>query len=210
MNPTSRERFEGFSNPNYTMVPDELFDELLTQLTGAELKVVLYVCRRTFGFKKREDAISIHQLLAGIRIKNGRVLDHGVGLSKSALMPTLRTLAEKGIITKRGQVGADGGSRPYFYSLRFKREEGGVPKTGTPGVPEIGGGVLPNFRKKSFPEENSTWNRRGRPTLKNSDASAQVRAKSGQISGVVSLAGVAQTHSGQVVFAFLFNDVSGR
>ena len=49
-----------------------------------------------------------------------------------------------------------------------------------------------------------------RRRLKNSDASAQVRAKSGQISGVVSLAGVAQTHSGQVVFAFLFNDVSGR
>ena len=29
---------EGFRSPNYTPVPDELFDELLVELSGAELK----------------------------------------------------------------------------------------------------------------------------------------------------------------------------
>ena len=41
--------FEGFSSPNYTQVPDELFDILMPSLTDAELRVLLYIIRRTFG-----------------------------------------------------------------------------------------------------------------------------------------------------------------
>jgi hypothetical protein len=44
--------FQGYSTPSYTMVPDELFDEHLPFLSGAELKVLLYIIRRTFGFKR--------------------------------------------------------------------------------------------------------------------------------------------------------------
>jgi hypothetical protein len=44
-------RFKGFLSPRYTQVPDELFDELMAYLSGAELKVLLYIIRRTFGFK---------------------------------------------------------------------------------------------------------------------------------------------------------------
>ena len=43
--------FRGFRSPSYTQVPDELFDELLVELSGGELKVLLYIIRRTFGFK---------------------------------------------------------------------------------------------------------------------------------------------------------------
>src|ERR671917_470428 len=45
-------RFKGFLSPRYTQVPNELFDELMVHLSGAELKVLLYVIRRTFGFEK--------------------------------------------------------------------------------------------------------------------------------------------------------------
>ena len=62
----SGRRFPGFQSPNYTMVPDELFDELMVELSGAELKVLLYIIRRTFGFKKDSDNISLSQLLNGI------------------------------------------------------------------------------------------------------------------------------------------------
>ncbi len=34
--------FKGFISPRYTQVPDELFDELMAHLSGAELKVLLY------------------------------------------------------------------------------------------------------------------------------------------------------------------------
>jgi len=55
--------FQGFRSPNYTQVPDELFDELMSTLSGAELKVLLYIIRRTFGFKKGSDTISLSQML---------------------------------------------------------------------------------------------------------------------------------------------------
>ena len=45
-------KFSGFVCPTTTPVPDQLFDELLHRLSGAELKVLLYIVRRTFGFKK--------------------------------------------------------------------------------------------------------------------------------------------------------------
>ena len=36
-------RFKGFVSPRYTQVPDALFDELMAYLSGAELKVLLYI-----------------------------------------------------------------------------------------------------------------------------------------------------------------------
>ena len=37
----TRPAFRGFQSPNYTMVPDEVFDDLMVDLSGAELKVLL-------------------------------------------------------------------------------------------------------------------------------------------------------------------------
>ncbi len=39
--------------PTTTPVPDEIFDEWLAVLGHAELRVLLYIVRRTFGFDKR-------------------------------------------------------------------------------------------------------------------------------------------------------------
>ncbi len=44
-------QFGGFDAPHYTQTPDVLFDELLPYLSEAELKVLLYIIRRTFGFR---------------------------------------------------------------------------------------------------------------------------------------------------------------
>ena len=70
-------RFRGFDSPNYTPTPDALFDELAPNLTESELRVLLYIVRRTFGFKRDADAISLTQLVSGITTKDGRVLDRG-------------------------------------------------------------------------------------------------------------------------------------
>lgn len=81
--------FKGYTKPNYTPVPDELFDEQLPDLSGAELKVLLYIIRRTFGFKKESDNISLNQLLHGITTKENLVLDRGTGLSKKTLLAAI-------------------------------------------------------------------------------------------------------------------------
>src|SRR6266516_5042669 len=91
-------QFKGFVSPRYTQVPDELFDDLMSHLSGAELKVLLYIIRRTFGFKKDSDNISLNQMLHGITTKEGEVLDRGTGLSKKTLLETIKSLVEKNLI----------------------------------------------------------------------------------------------------------------
>jgi len=112
-------RFAGFQNPNYTIVPDEVFDELLTVLSGGELKVLLYIIRRTFGFKKDSDNISLSQMLRGISRKDGTQLDGGVGLSKPTLLQALRTLQDKNIIETERRRSAEKGDEPTVYRLSF-------------------------------------------------------------------------------------------
>jgi phage replication O-like protein O len=93
--------FLGFRSPNYTTVPDELFDLLLPRLSGAELKVLLYIVRRTFGWKKDSDRISLSQFESGITRKTGEVLDGGTGLSSRAIRIALQGLVEKNILIKK-------------------------------------------------------------------------------------------------------------
>jgi hypothetical protein len=101
------------------MVPDELFDELLPELSGAELKVLLFVVRRTFGFKRDADAISLAQMLHGVTTREGRVLHRGVGLSKPTLLGALRSLQEKGVLRAARRRSAVKGNEPTVYALRF-------------------------------------------------------------------------------------------
>lgn len=117
-------RFAGFKKPTYTVVPDEVFDELLADLTGAELKVLLYICRRTFGFKKSSDTISLNQIADGITTKDGRVLDQGTGLSQRHVQRTVRSLEEKNIVEVDRQVSEDGDSDINVYSLKFLERVG--------------------------------------------------------------------------------------
>src|SRR4029079_11268691 len=92
MNNLPMSPFRGFRSPNTTPIPDEVFDELLADLSGAEVKVLLYICRRTFGWKKESDNISLNQMLHGIIRKDGIALDRGVGLSKPTLLRTIKSL----------------------------------------------------------------------------------------------------------------------
>lgn len=112
-------RFEGFDSPNSTQVPDQLFDRLLSHLNGAELKVLLYIIRRTFGFKKINDNISINQISKGIITKKGKVLDNGTGLSRSTVIRTIKSLLQKNIIIANRRANKTKGNLPTTYSLNI-------------------------------------------------------------------------------------------
>jgi len=113
----NRARFRGYASPNYTQVPDELFDEQLPDLSGAELKVLLYIIRRTFGFKRESDNISISQMLNGLCTRSGRQLDRGVGLSKKTLLLAIRSLEEQAIIMTERRRSVEKGDEPTTYRL---------------------------------------------------------------------------------------------
>src|SRR4030095_4829842 len=133
--------FQGFRSPRYTQVPDEVFDELLVHLSGAELKVLLYIIRRTFGFKKESDNISLNQLIHGITTKEDVVLDRGTGLSKKTLLETLKNLVEKNLILSERRRSKEKGDEPTTYRLNIIGET--AENTNTPrGVKNTpGGGV---------------------------------------------------------------------
>src|SRR2546425_6528081 len=96
MKKTAQEKlhFSGFISPRYTQVPDELFDDLMAHLSGAELKVLLYIIRRTFGFKKDSDNISLNQICNGITTREGELLDIGTGLSQQSAITASKRLVE--------------------------------------------------------------------------------------------------------------------
>ncbi len=124
--------FDGFSKPTYTQVPDEVLDVLMPNLSESELKVLLYVVRRTFGFGKDRDAISTTQMIEGITTKDGRVLDRGTGLSRSSVRRGVQGLLDKGILTISKVVSDEGDYETNVYGIRFKSDQGVVPNSNHP------------------------------------------------------------------------------
>lgn len=116
---TISKHFRGFQSPNTTPVPDEVFDELMYDLTGAELKVLLYICRRTFGWKKESDTISLKQMTQGIQRKNGTWLDRGTGLAKDSVTRVVKSLEERGVILRNRRSSQAKGNEATTYALNM-------------------------------------------------------------------------------------------
>ena len=92
--------------PNSTQIPNAIIDSLLPRIPDAEAKCMIYICRRTFGFGKTLDRISLSQFVGGIVSRNNERMDYGAGLSKPPVIEALRNLVEaKAILIKKGSVG---------------------------------------------------------------------------------------------------------
>jgi hypothetical protein len=115
--------YKGIPSPNGTIVPDDIFDVLLPVCTGAEFKVLAYIVRRTFGFKKESDTISLKQMVDGITTKDGKVLDRGTGLSKPTVTVAVKGLVEKGIIEVERNRSKEKGDEPTTYRPRFEARD---------------------------------------------------------------------------------------
>lgn len=93
----------------------------MAHLTGAELKVILYIARRTYGFGKDGDSISLRQMVDGIVKRNGERLDCGTGLGKDTVCKTLVALEAKCLITRQRRED-DRGDLPSYYALNQDAE----------------------------------------------------------------------------------------
>ncbi|MFZ7239772.1 replication protein [Avibacterium avium] len=80
--------------PNSFQLPNVVVDDLIRDLTGAELKCYLVIVRKTKGWNKDCDAISISQLM------------EVTGLSNRAVIDACNHLTEIGLLTR--QKGARG------------------------------------------------------------------------------------------------------
>lgn len=84
--------------PNNTQIPNIIFDKLMYRLGDAEFRVLMYICRRTYGFQRQSDQISYSQFVSGIIKKDGTRLDGGCGVGKNAVSLALKSLIDLNII----------------------------------------------------------------------------------------------------------------
>src|SRR5438045_1679723 len=112
MNPSNGElddqKLDNPEAPNYTQVPNLLFDRWLSEISSlAELKVLLAVTRKTFGWHKREDALSISYLM------------ELTGLSRPSVIEGCKRAGPDGHQILERTPDGDGS---YLYKLRMRKE----------------------------------------------------------------------------------------
>jgi phage replication O-like protein O len=72
--------------PNYTQLPNQVVDVHMRDLNGSELKILLCICRKTIGWHKDADKISISQMV------------ELSGMTEKTVINATKQLENKGII----------------------------------------------------------------------------------------------------------------
>ena len=117
----TEEEFQGWDDPNFVPIPQLFFENHLATLKYGEMKVLLYLFRRTYGFRRDSDCVPISQFLDGKKDKNGKRVDRGVGLTKVSLLSALRGLVSKNMIFREQRYGNRGGNIASSYRLNLKK-----------------------------------------------------------------------------------------
>lgn len=78
--------------PNSFIIPNSVVDELMADMSGIELKCYLFVVRKTKGWNKEYDAISLTQFVKF------------TGAGKTAVVDALKNLVELGLLVKKTGV----------------------------------------------------------------------------------------------------------
>lgn len=89
----------GYDGPNYTQIPNVLIDEQLLNMKEAEIKVTLAIARKTFGWHKERDKLSLSQLM------------ELTGLSRQGVLNGI----EAGIA--RGTINREPAGQSFYYKL---------------------------------------------------------------------------------------------
>jgi len=124
--PDEREQeqvFSGFIVPsqNWFRLPNEWTDITCAMKSLAELKVVEYVLRHTWGFQEYGTAkrISTNEFMHGRRRQDGSRLDRGTGLSNRSVIDGLRQAVEHGYLIEE-RDDRDKGRVQKHYRLHMK------------------------------------------------------------------------------------------
>lgn len=124
MEVTTVEEFAGFSYPDpdagYLRIPNDWFDVCAQIDNLAELKVILYVMRRTWGFQKYDDfkPITLNEFKNGRKRKNGTYIDKGTGLGLTAIKDGIKRAVEHGYLMVEWNYDKPGWGRKS-YVLRM-------------------------------------------------------------------------------------------
>jgi len=117
-------QFMGFPIPkeNWSKLPHLLFD-YLASMSHAELKVVLYVLRHTWGFSEfgKLKRITLDEFRYGRKKRDGSRMDAGTGLSVNAIKDGIGRAVERGFLVQVLETGRDAGRRSHSYMLNMEQ-----------------------------------------------------------------------------------------
>ena len=92
--------FQGFDGPkqNWSRLPNQLIDEMPNITSLAEMKVILYILRHTWGYGDESKRITIDEFVNGRKRKDGTRIDSGCGIAENSVRSGLRKAEEHGYI----------------------------------------------------------------------------------------------------------------
>lgn len=120
-------------NLNYTAIPNIIFDEHMNDMTGAELKVIMCICRKTIGWHKLTDRISQSQI------------SQMTGLSVNAIKKAVCSLVDKMLIIQEQS------EQGFYYELNISKSdisESAISENDRDGYQKVIEGVSKSDREK--------------------------------------------------------------
>lgn len=84
----------------YPVLLNGVIDHCMCDLSGNDLKILLYTLKHTFGYGKTADSIALSQLQFGIEKRNGILLDRGTGLTRNTILKSINNLIKRDILIK--------------------------------------------------------------------------------------------------------------
>lgn len=136
--------------PNYTQIPNIILDHWLPILGHAELKVLMAICRKTFGWHKATDQISASQL------------EKLTGLKEYHVRKSAKSLMEKGMIIKK--VHGDNGNQVTYYQIVITKDSNNLDRAQNEPPP----GLVKSPTKETLPKEIKKDKSPSTPDLPNS------------------------------------------
>ncbi|MBK8188891.1 MAG: hypothetical protein IPK79_00390 [Vampirovibrionales bacterium] len=111
-------KFGGFDDPeeNWVKLPKAIYENLARFSSEAELKVVLYVLRHTWGYGDDYKAMSVDEICAGRKRKDGTRIDSGTGLQPQAARDGIKRAIEHGFV-RVWLDASDPGRQVKYYML---------------------------------------------------------------------------------------------
>lgn len=93
--------------PNTASIPNILFDYWMNRLSPAEFKVLMCIARKTYGFNKGVDRISIGQI------------EKMTGLSRKGITKNIESLISYGLVNKLKSKTIDGDDAPNQFEINI-------------------------------------------------------------------------------------------
>lgn len=96
--------------PNFTMIPNVIFDHWMKILSHLQFKILICICRKTLGWHKDKDMLSMNQIA---ELTNS---------SKDGVRECLKVLESYGLIKKTISKDSRGDNNPNTYEINIEEE----------------------------------------------------------------------------------------